>query len=253
MNQFIHCINCDKVFLKTPFDQSPEYEYVSNGLPEPFQRIEKNDFKDFLKNHRGHHLEDLEILEDSFVSEKPYSEPVKISYIKVTNGKEKFVVKKFREKISEPLIYQLIHGDYSLRLLRLGIQSEEIAKQLRTEFKKTPLTEKQIESFLKVCQQIQKNMDIKELERVPEESSQPLEIYYRMDDVSLAFLLRNCRNIFQGQDYLKIEGFIHRHRDDGVLLLKGTYQIQIAEVARQKKEPMPSRTVFKEKTVIEKK
>lgn len=253
MNQFIHCINCDEVFLKTSFDQSPEYEYVSNRLPESFQRIEKNDFQDFLKNHRGHHLENLETLEDSFISEKPYSEPVKISYIKVTNGKEKFLVKKFREKISEPLTYQLIHGDYSLRLLRLEIQSEEIAKQLRTEFKKTPLTEKQIESFVKVYQQIQKNIDIKELERVSEESSYPLEIYYKMDDVSLAFLLRNCRNIFEGQDYLKIEAFIHRHRDDGVLLLKGTYQIQIAEMTRQKKEAVPAQTAIREKTVIEKK
>lgn len=249
MNQFIHCINCDEVFLKTPFDQSPEYEYVSNG----FQRIEKNDFQDFLKNHRGHHLEDLEILEDSFISEKPYSEPVKISYIKVTNGKEKFVVKKFRKEISEPLTYQLIHGDYSLRLLRIEIQSEEIAKQLRTEFKKTPLTEKQIESFLTVYQQIQRNMDIKELERVSEESSHPLEIYYRMDDISLAFLLRNCRNIFKGKDYLKIEAFIHRHRDDGVLLLKGTYQIHIAEMARKKKEATLARTALIEKTIIEKK
>lgn len=253
MNQFIHCVNCDEVTLRTPFDQSPEYEYIPNGSSESFQRIEKDDFRDFLKNHRGHHLEDLEVLEDSFVSEKSYSEPVKISYVKVTNGKDKFLVKKFREKISEPLTYQLIHGDYFLQLLHLEIQAEEIANQLRHEFKKTPPTEKQIESFLKVCQQIQRNIDIKELERVTEESSCPLEIYYRMDEISLAYLLRNCRHIFKGQDYSKIEDFIHRHREDGVLLLKGTYQIQIAETARQKKETVPAQAVFREKTVIRKK
>lgn len=253
MNQLIRCINCDEITLKTPFDQWPEYEYVSNGLPESFRMVEKNDFQDFLRNHRGHQMEDLAILEDSFVSEKPYSEPMKISYIKVTNGKERFVVKKFRKKISEPLTYQLFHGDYSLRLLRLEIQSEEIIKQLRAEFKKTSLPTHQIEAFVKLYQQIQKTMDIRDLERVPEDSSHPLVIYYRMDDVSLAYLLRNCRNIFEGQEYFKIEEFIHRHRDDGVLLLKGTYQIQIAEMAKSKRETSPAQTAFKEKTFIEKK
>ncbi len=28
MNQLIHCITCDALFLKTPFDQEPEYEYT---------------------------------------------------------------------------------------------------------------------------------------------------------------------------------------------------------------------------------
>ena len=96
-------------------------------------------------------------------------------------------------------------------------------------------------------------MDIKELERVSEESSYPLEIYYRMDDISLAYLLRNCRNIFEGQDYLKIEAFIHRHRDDGVLLLKGTFQIQIAKMTGQKKKAVSAQTAIREKTVLEKK
>jgi hypothetical protein len=48
--------------------------------------------------HHGHRLENLKIIEDSFVSEKAYSEPIKTSFFKATNGKEKFVVKKFRER-----------------------------------------------------------------------------------------------------------------------------------------------------------
>jgi hypothetical protein len=53
-----------------------------------------------------------------------------------------------------------------------------------------------------------------------------------MDDVSLVYLLRNCRNIFNAQEYLGIEEFIHRHKDDGVLLLKATYGIQITEMRK---------------------
>jgi len=252
MNQLIRCIHCNEIFFKTPFDQWPEYEFYSYPFPENFQSAEKDDFQDFLKNHRGHRFEELKILEDSFVSEKSYLEPVKISYFKATNGKENFVVKKFREKISEPLKYQLIAGDYFLKCSGIDIQSKEITKQLEREFMASPLSRSKINNFLKLYRQIADSMEIENLERVLEESSHPLEVYYKMDELSLAYLLRNCRRIFKGKEYLNIEEFIHRHKDDGVLLLKATFQVQIVEVAKSKKEaaaPIP----FEARKVIEKK
>jgi len=253
MNELIRCINCDEIFLRTPFDQWPEYEPHSNGSFESFRTLERDDFRDFLKNHHGHQLEDLKILEDSFISEKDYGEPVKTSYFKATNGKESFVVKKNREKIDEPLKYQLIHGDYSLRCIAIEIQSKEITKQLNVEFKKNPLHQNKIDAFLKLFQYIAKTIDIKKLERIPEESSNSLEIYYKMDDISWVYLLRNCRNIFKGQEYLNIEEFIHRHKDDGVLLLKAMYKIQITKMAKSKREDLSLRIPFKMKKVAEKK
>jgi len=252
MNQLVRCINCDEIFLKTPFDQWPEYEADSNRSPESFRTMERDDFQDFLKNHRGHRLEELEILEDTFVSEKDYFEPVKTAYFKATNGKENFVVKKFRERIDEPLRYELIHGDYSLRCIGIEIRPEEIAKQLQAEFKTTLLPRYRIDAFLKLFQHIAKTTDIRKLERIPEESPNPLEIYYKMDDISLVYLLRNCRNIFKGQEYSAIEDFIHRHKEDGVLLLKATYKIKITEMAKSKKEAIAARAPFKVKKVVEK-
>jgi hypothetical protein len=228
VNQLIHCINCHEIYLRTPFDQTPEYEWEPLNSLRESQGIEKDDFQDFLRNHRGHQLENLKIIEDSFVSEKPYSEPVKVSYFKATNGRENFVVKRFREKIDQPLKYQLIRGDYSLKCIDLQIQSETIRKQLEREMKPF-LTKTQIDTFLEFYHHVGQKLDVNSLERVPEESSTPLEIYYKMDDFSLMYLLRNCRNFFKGKAYAEIEGFIHRHKDDGVLLLKATYRIEILE------------------------
>jgi hypothetical protein len=252
MNELIRCINCDEIFPRTPFDQWPEYESYPNGSLQSFRTIERDDFQNFSKSHQGHRLEDLKILEDSFVSEKNYVEPVKISYFKATNGKESFVIKKFREKIDEPLKYQLIHGDYSLRCTNIEIQSKEIVKQWKAEFKTSPLPQYQMEAFLKLFQYIAKTINIKKLERIPEESPNSLEIYYKIDDISLVYLLRNCRNIFKGQEYLNIEEFIHRHKDDGVLLLKATYKIQITKMAESKKEVIPTRVPLKIKKAAEK-
>jgi hypothetical protein len=236
MNQLVRCINCDEIFLKTPFDLWPEYDSISNRSPEFFQCNEKDDFQEFSRNHHGHRLEDLQIIEDSFVSEKAYSEPIKISYFRATNGRKTFVIKRFREKINEPLRYQLISGNYTLKCIGIEIQSKEIRKQLNVEFKTNPFQQNQIDAFLKLFQHIAKNIDIEKLERIPEESSNSLNIYYKMDDTSLIYLLRNCRNIFKGQEYLNFEEFIHRHNDNGVLLLKAIYKIQITEMAKSKKK-----------------
>ena len=236
MNQLIRCTQCDAIFLRTPFDQWPEYELSSSLSPDSFRRMERDDFKVFLGNHRGHRLEELKIIEDSFVSEKAYAEPVKISYFKATNGKEHFVVKKSRDQIGEPLKYQLIHGDLSLRCTGIGIQAEAIRKELEREFKAKPVPQTKIAAFLKLYQRIAETADINGLERVPEESPHPLEMYYKTDDISLAYLLRNCRNIFNGKEYQDIEAFIHRNKDDGVLLLKANYLIEIIDKAKSKKE-----------------
>jgi hypothetical protein len=252
MNKLIRCINCDEIFLKTPFDQWPEYEPCSNGSYESFRTLERDDFQDFLKNHHGHRLEDLKILEDSFISEKDYTEPVKTSYFRATNGRENFIVKKFREKIDEPLKYQLIYGDYSLRFVDIKIQLKEIISQLNAEFRTNPFHQNKMEAFLKLFQHIAKTIDIKKLERIPEESSNPSEIFYKMDDISLAYLLKNCRNIFKGQEYVNIEEFIHRHKDDGVLLLKATYKIQITEMAKSRKEAASVAIPLKMRKVAEK-
>jgi hypothetical protein len=253
MNQLIRCITCNELFARTAFDQWPEYESVSGRSSEPYRTMEKDDFQDFLKHHRNHSMENLKVLEDSLVSEKPYIEPTKVSYFKATNGKESFVIKRLRKKIDEPLAYQLIEGDYSLKLHRLEIQSEEIIKQLKRELDTSLLHKDQVEAFLKLYRHILKTIDINSLERIPEDSVHPLEIYYKMDDVSFAYLLRNCRAVFKGQEYKAIETFIHSHREDGVLLLKATYQIQIIKKTQLKKDTLPIPEAVEEKHYVEKK
>ncbi len=238
MNQLIRCIKCDEIFLRTPFDQWPEYEPPQDPSTDSFRTIQKDDFQDFLRNHHGHQLEDLKIVEDSFVSEKDYAEPTKTSYFKATNGKESFLIKKSREKISEAIKYELVSGDLLLKCTGIQIQAEEIQKQMERELE---LPKQEISSFVRLYRRIAERMEIENLERVTEESRNPLEVYYKMDDISLAFLLRNCRNLFKEQEYLRIERFIEGHKEDGVLLVKAMFRIQIAEKDRSRvKVPSPA-------------
>jgi hypothetical protein len=237
--------------MKTPFDQCPEYEYDPNHPSEPVQVIERDDFQEFLMTHHGHRLEYLEVIENSFFSEKSYLEPVKTSYLRATNNKkEKFVIKQFREKIEEKLRYQIIPGDCSLECTGVEVQSEEITKQLKMEFRTHPFSETKISAFLKLYKRIVRGIDTKNLERISEASSHPLEEFYKMDDMSLFYLLRNCRNIFKGMEYSNIEDFIYHHKDDGVLLLKARYRIKISEKPKTKKEAVSTVIPAEVKKVI---
>jgi hypothetical protein len=252
MNQLIRCKNCDQVFMKSPFDSYPEYELGPGRTPENCHIIERDDFQDFLIHHHGHQLEYLKIIEDSYVSEKAYSEPIKASFFKATNGREKFVIKKFRESIDEPLKYQLMLGDYSLKCIAVEIQSKEISKQLERELKPS-LSQNKTDAFLKLYGSVAESVNIKDLERIPEESQHPLEVYYKIDDVRLVYLLRNCRSIFKGQEYSVMEEFIHRHKDDGVLLLKATYEIELTEIAKPGKKTISAFLPSEKEKVIWKK
>jgi hypothetical protein len=249
MNQLIRCMNCDQIFMKSPYDEYPEYELGSDRPLETFQSTERNDFQDFLTHHDGHQLENLKIIEDSYVSEKAYSEPIKTSFFKATNGREKFVIKKSRERIDEPLKYQLVHGDYSLKCIAVEIQSEEISKQLERELN-PPLSQDKMDAFLKLMGALAEDIDMRDLERIPEESHHPLEVYYKIDDVRIMYLLRNCRNILKGQEYFEMEEFIHRHKDDGVLLLKASYKIQITQMAKTRKRAAPPRLPFEKEKIL---
>jgi hypothetical protein len=235
MNRFLRCTDCGEGFMKTPFDQCPEYDL--DHPSESGQVIKRDDFQEFLTTHHGHRLEYLEVVENSFVSEKKYLEPVKISYLKATNSKkEKFVIKRVREKIRERVRYQVIFGDYFVECTGVEVQSEEISKQLKMIFRTHPFSETTLSAFLKLYERIVRGIDVKNSERIPEESAHPLEAFYKIDDMSLFYLLRNCRNIFKGVEYSVIEDFIYNHKDEGVLLLKATYRIQIIEEPKSKEK-----------------
>ena len=125
-----------------------------------------DDYRNFLESHRGHRIEDLRIIEDSFVSEKPYIEPVKVSYFKATNGKERFVIKRSRDHILEPLTYDLVHGDFAVKCVKVEAQAREIRKQMESELADMGLTKDQLDGFVNLCERTGRRGGSQDLESV---------------------------------------------------------------------------------------
>jgi hypothetical protein len=50
-----------------------------------------------------------------------------------------------------------------------------------------------------------------------------------------------------------MEEFIHRHKDDGVLLLKATYKIQLTEIPKPREKAVPASLPLEKENIIAKK
>jgi hypothetical protein len=50
-----------------------------------------------------------------------------------------------------------------------------------------------------------------------------------------------------------MEEFIHRHKDDGVLLLKATFKIQLTEIPKPEEKAVPAFSFLKKEKIIGKK
>ena len=99
--KLIRCVDCNEVIPLSTYDFYPEYLYdAEKGI---FEERKRDDRKSFEAKHQRHHVEELSIIEGSFISEDPYLEPLKTGYFEVTNGCENFVVKKWRNDIHAPL------------------------------------------------------------------------------------------------------------------------------------------------------
>ena len=129
-DRWIRCVECNEVAHITDYDCSPQY-HCDKNLEEVIERP-MDDTRNFMVKHRHHKMEELYIIKDSFMSEGAYVEPLKVSYFDATNGKERFVIKRWRESINNPLQYELIPG-YVKTAVNLEVQSDEIRRQIRSE------------------------------------------------------------------------------------------------------------------------
>src|SRR4030042_6001681 len=105
MGTLIHCIHCNKVIHMTEWDFCTHYEWQEGEIKEQ----EGNDRKAFEQRHKNHRIEELTPVTPA-ISDKPYAEPLKVSYFEAFNGKQRFVINRWRNTIDDPCEYEVIDG-----------------------------------------------------------------------------------------------------------------------------------------------
>lgn len=218
MDNLIFCVNCEKV-TTTAFAQWPEYAFGPDGKPTEIQR---DDLNDFTKCHKGHSLDNLVVLSGP-LSERPFSEPVKVEYFEVAAARtgKHFVLRRSRERIDKAMCYELLNGSLRRWIAKVEIEADSIRRQLMSE--RPGLSKDRIDSFVRLAENIIADQQYWLDDEDHVLIDRPMEVRHSMDDISKAYLKRNARSIFQGDDRAFIMNFIEQQKDaaeGGVLAAK---------------------------------
>ena len=232
-------MECNQVIHVTNYECSPQYHCDENL--EEITEIPMDDMKHFMVKNKHHKMEELTIIKNSFISEGRYGEPLKVSYFEATNGKDRFVVKRWREDINTSLQYELIPG-YIKTAFTLEVQYDEIRKQMSEEIKTPPIAETKIERFVQIVEKVVSQSSIEDKMEITAETDTPLISHCKMDTNSIRKILSLSGEIFDAEELKKVEQFIHRnnnYNEPMTLLLKRRFTIKRKRTTplESKKEP----------------
>ncbi len=210
--QFIHCCVCGAIHHVSPFDRAPTYIYVGGQLE--VQAID--DWRLFMAQHAGHRLEPLQATGQKVFPNGSYIDPMSVGYIEVTNGQERYVVRRARKSVQEPMGYELIHGRVTNVGLTVEVQDSEIKKEIKNHFSWAPATcpdDDKIDLFVELVKEVVKNID-PHLIQIGEHSYRDDSISYgTFDSAALDTLTERCAVHFLPDQLASLRRFVETHRD----------------------------------------
>lgn len=231
----IRCIDCNKIINMTEWDHCPHYTWHNGEIEEQ----EGKEREIFLEKHKEHKTEQLIPLTPP-LSEKPYSDPLKSSYFMATNGKRRFLIKRWRAKINDPLTYEIIDGSIVLTNGKVRVQTEAIKKQMMAE-QISSITEEKLNHFIDAIHQEAARIDPDTLEESAEGET-PLISFFTFGSESVERILQGCRDTFDHHELTLLRDFVIEHNEyDDVMTLVAKKELTIQNGAQKEKEPITVR------------
>lgn len=240
----ICCIDCNKVINMTEWDFCPKYAWHEGEIKEQ----EGDDRQEFLHRHKGHRTEELILLTPP-ISDKPYLEPLKISYFEATNNKRHFLLKRWRDKIDDPVEYEIIDGRLEITNGNVRAQTEFIKKQLKAE-NDSFISEEKLHYFINAIHKEVEKLDPDTLE-VSAEGETPLISYYQLGNDCVERILKRCQDKFNQHELKLLRNFIAEHNEyNDVMTLVMEKEFTIKHGARKVEipgamHPYPTSNAFK--------
>ncbi len=220
IEKLVRCTQCNKVIPQFgPFGDFGE----SSLLPGvEWSSEDMDEQREFSRCHQGHLLEELLVDRETFVSDKPSYEPMKVSYVEACNGKQRFLIKRTRATFDRPACYELVPGRIRVADVSLEIQEDELQKQISWLNGSLPLPSEKVKKFIEAFREEVKSVSAEhwdeDIERMlPGETS--LLAYGSFSENRWGKVLERCeKNNFRRSELQWIEKFIHEHSEPGDVL-----------------------------------
>jgi hypothetical protein len=228
IKKLIRCASCNRVI--------PNYDGYELAQAQSLPGVEwsTSDLagaKEFLRAHSGHPLEELTVEEDTWVSEKPCWEPVRVSYFLAGNADGKFLIRREKSALDQPAFYEILPGKLKISNVALTVEEEDLRKQIAADKRISPLLKERLEKFIQVFRDeiagISPERFEEETEEV-EEGESFLCAYGCLKDSRWARILNQCRLYFDESELKVINRIIdeNRHPPD-VLSIRVGRQISV--------------------------
>jgi hypothetical protein len=209
--RFILCRKCDALHHITRFDSAAPTDYISPGEA---REIPEDDRRAFMHRHAGHKLEALKAVGDYYIPQGVVADPMAVAYLKVTNGKREFLLRRSRGDILEPRKFERIDGNLSESPTASRIQERELRRELRLRFRwddGESLTDGEIERFIALFRAVAGD--------VPARSGSATQPSFDDDNIKFAaleaatkmLLLERCTSYFSTAEVQALRRFIEAH------------------------------------------
>lgn len=211
---FIHCRQCDALFRPSPYDRRPEFRLTPDGDTEETVR---DDCADFLIRHARHTLETLRPAGDLTLHGGPLADPMAVTYWQVTNGIDLFVVRGWRDALTEPLRYELQAGRLVADALGVEIPEDEIREHVDRALFPGVVPERKLSELVAEFKKLVWEMDPVCLEIIYDVPADPTLSVARLPSSALERLVVAAGRIFGDADAARIGSLLATADDPDVL------------------------------------
>jgi hypothetical protein len=259
IKSLIHCPACNQVI--------PNYQGYELSRAKSLPGVEWSDAelvnaREFLRTHFGHKLEELLVEEDSWGSEKPSYEPLRVSYCLAGNAGKRVLVRRTKSALDRPASYEIIPGSMQISNVSLKIQENDLRKQIVVEEGLSPLLKERMERFIRVFRD--------EIAKIsPDKIGEEIREINDEDGITLAYaglnnsrwerILTRCRLYFDKDELKAIRRFIEENcnppdvlslqieRRISIIPLSSKESVEGLQDEEEKEEEMktPSIVIFK--------
>lgn len=235
METLIHCIDCNKVIHIAEWNACTHDDWQTAEIKE--QEVDEREI--FVQRHKNHRTEELTPVTPP-ISDKPYAEPLKVSYFEASNGKQRFLIKRWRNTINDPCEYEVIDGRLEISYGTARVQAEAIKKQFRAEHDGV-ISEKKLNYFIKAVQEEVKGLDPDTL-MVSAEGESPLIAFYQLDHQSIKRIFNRCWDTFDWHELKLLRDFVIEHNEyDDVMTIVAQKEFSIKLGALKDAAPRATR------------
>lgn len=236
VERLIRCIQCNQLFplprFFEPFEGTaplPGVEWADEG----FVRS-----KEFERLHGNYPREEIQVDPESFFSEKPSSEPNKVSYFEAGNGRQRFLVKRTKSGLDRSAYYEIIPGQMDIANIAVEIQDEDLRKQIAAEMDSLTFTEERVQEFIALFKEEMSRIfphNLAEEVEMIQEGESSLLAYAALKEGRWKRILERCAREFIPSEFAQLREFVHKNRQPGeVLSLKVHRRMSILPNAESK-------------------